>query len=398
MSDEKEYRLIPFDADDESDRIRISDIISILWDARKTIFIITAVFVMYGIFRSLATPEEFTSRSTMMPNVDRGAQLTGSLQQFSGLLGGAGLDSGQGNDIDVTLYPEIIYSTPAMYDFIYTEIYSPQLDTTVTVKDYMLEYRENSTLVKVTGGLLKYTVHLPFTIVNGVFDGFRGVLGWILGSDEPRANDNVSPDQLEGTELPDGSNTGRKLTFEEYNFIVGMRDKIQTERNTDTGLFTITVSMPESEISAQLNDAVITYLKDYITEYRTEKLVRDLEFINERYKESEKEFFEIQEKLADFRDRNVNIATARARSEEQRLQSEYQLQFDIFNSIAQQREETRINLEEETPIFNILEPVTIPPVRSKPARGVITVLYTFFGFLIAVGWVFIRPKVFVGNR
>lgn len=391
--EDKEYRLIPYDGDDESDPIRLTDLFSTLWAGRKTIFIITMVFAVYGVLSSLATPEEFTSSSSMMPNIDQGTQLSGALQQFSGLLGSAGLDTGGGgSDIDVSLYPEIIFSTPAMYEFIYTQIYSPNLDSTLTVKDYMMEHRQTSTLVKITGGLLKFTIHLPITILQGIVDLFQGVLGWVLGSEQPQQENRVPAEQLEGTGLPDGSNlSGKRLTFEEYNFIESMKDKIKTERNTDTGLFTVNVSMPEPEISAQLNETLIKYLTDYITEYRTEKLVRNLDFINERYEESEREFREIQEELVNFRDQNMNIATARLRAEEQRLESEYQLRFDILNGIAQRREETRINLEEETPVFNILEPVTIPPMRSKPARGVMTILYTFFGFFIAVCWVYFKP-------
>lgn len=399
--EEKEYRLIPYDADDESDSIRLSELFSALWEGRKTIFLITMVFAVYGVLSSLATPEEFTSTSSMMPNVEQGTQLSGALQQFSGLLGSTGFgQGGGGTDIDVTLYPEIIFSTPAMYELIYTNIYSPDLDTTLTVKEYMTEHRQTSTLVKITGGLLKFTVHLPITIIRGGFDLLQGVLSWVLSSEQPQQETLVPDEQPEGTglRLPDGSNLkGKRLTFEEYNFIVEMKNKIKTERNTDTGLFTVTVSMPEPEISAQLNEAVVKYLTDYITEYRTEKLVRNLNFINERYEESEREFREIQDELANFRDRNVNIATARLRTEEQRLESEYQLRFDILNGIAQKREETRITLEEETPVFNILEPVSIPTMRSKPARGVMTVLYTFFGFFVAICWVYFKPT-FTKNR
>lgn len=391
--EDKEYRLIPYNSDDESDPIRLTDLFSTLWAGRKTIFIITMVFAVYGVLSSLATPEEFTSSSSMMPNVDQGTQLSGALQQFSGLLGSAGLDTGGGgSDIDVSLYPEIIFSTPAMYELIYTEIYSPNLDSTLTVKDYMMEHRQTSTLVKITGGLLKFTIHLPITILQGIVDLFQGVLGWVLGSEQSQQESRVPAEQLEGTGLPDGSNlSGKRLTFEEYNFIESMKDKIKTERNTDTGLFAVNVSMPEPEISAQLNETLIKYLTDYITTYRTEKLVRNLDFINERYEESEREFREIQEELVNFRDQNMNIATARLRAEEQRLESEYQLRFDILNGIAQRREETRIKLEEETPVFNILEPVTIPTMRSKPARGVMTILYTFFGFFVAVCWVYFKP-------
>ncbi|MEX1268580.1 MAG: Wzz/FepE/Etk N-terminal domain-containing protein [Balneolaceae bacterium] len=385
--EEKEYRLIPFTKDDDTNRLKLSDLFITTWKDRKIILIITAVFAVYGILVSLATSEEFTSTSSMMPNMEQGSRLSGAFQQFSGLLGNVGIDPGSmSNEIDAGLYPEIIYSTPAMYNLIYSEIYSPDLDSTLTVKDYMLEHRQTSTLVKITGGLLRYTVHLPLTIAGKTY-GFLTSL--LTGGEQQREQTTAST--LQDNEVSGASNISmRRLSIEEYNFIRDMKEKINVERNRDTGLFMVGVSMPEPEISAQVTQSVVNYLTHYITEYRTEKLVRNLEFINASYSDAEEEFVKVQNALTDFRDRNQNISTARLLAEEQRLQSEYQLKFDLLNSIAQKREETRINLEEETPVFNILEPVSIPTGRSKPARAMMTVTYTAFGFLAALFWVYLR--------
>lgn len=389
--EEKEYRLIPFTEDDDTNRLRLSDLFSTTWKDRRIILIITVAFAVYGILASLATSEEFTSTSSMMPNIETGSRLSSALQQFSGMLGNVGINSGgQAAEIDASLYPEIIYSTPAMYHLIYSEIYSPDLDSTLTVKDYMLEHRQTTTLVKITGGLLSYTVHLPFTIAGKTY----GLLTSLLTGGQQDEAEIISDNQLPGNDTPGDANIShRRLTVKEYNFIRDMKEKVSVERDRDTGLFMVGVSMPEPEISAQVTQSVVDYLTNYIIEYRTEKLVRNLEFINASYSDAEEEFTKVQNALADFRDRNMNISTARLRTEEQRLESEYQLKFDLLNSIAQKREETRINLEEKTPVFNILEPVTVPTGRSKPARAMITVTYTIFGLLIALFWVYLRHTI-----
>lgn len=391
--EEKEYRLIPYTEDDEIKQIQFSDLLFTIWKQRKIITIITVCFAVYGVLSSLATSEEFTSSSSVLPNVEEGSQLSGAMQQFTGLLGNTGIELGsEGSQIDATLYPEIIFSTPAMYEFIYSEIYSPELDTTLTVKEYMLEHRETSTLVKITGGFLKYTIHLPITIVKGVYGSFRYLLSLILGENVPEESEQmVSANNLNGSDLPGGTNVSHsRLTVEEFNFIREMQDKISTQQDNNTGLFIVEVSTPEPEISAQLTQAVVDYLTEYITEYRTEKLERNLKFINERYEESEEEFEKIQTTLSEFRDRNINLSTARMLTDQQRLESQYQLKFDLLNSIAQKRDEARIKLEEETPIFNILEPVSIPTTRSKPARALITITFTLLGIFVGLFWAFLR--------
>ena len=391
--DEKEYKLVPYEPEDPEDQIHLSDLFFSIWDHKKTIAVITSVFIIYGVLLSLSATEQFTSSTTMMPNVEQRTQLPSGLQQFSGLLGGAGMQQGiSGDEINIMLYPDIIYSTPAMYNLIYEEIDAPNIEGKVTVKDYMLEHQTTSTLAKVTGTFLKYTVHLPVTILSGLQD----LISWVFSGktvDEQEFEEARQEAATGTSELPGVEDTRFRLTYDEWNFMSGMEDRIKTNHVTDTGLFSIEVQMPDPEVSAQVAESIIEYLTEYIIEYRTERLVRNLNFIEERYDEIEEEFLEAQKALAEFRDRNINIATARARSEEQRLESEYSLKFDLYTGIAQQKEDAKFQLMQETPVFKVLEPVSVPTTRSSPQRALMVILYTGLGFVFSLIYIYVKNRV-----
>lgn len=391
--DEKEYRLIPYDSEDPEDQIHLSDLFIAIWDAKKTIAVITACFVVYGVLLSLSASEEYTSSATMMPNVEQRTQLPSALQQFSGLLGGGALQQGgSGSEINMMLYQDIVFSTPAMYNIIYEEIYVPNLDENVTVIEYMMEHQTSSALAKVTGTFLKYTVHLPVTILSGLQD----LVSWVFSGktmDEQEFEEARQQILSETDELRGSDDTKVRLTLDEWGFMMVMEDRINTDHITDTGLFSIEVRMPDPEVSAQVTESIIEYLTEYIIEYRTERLVRNLRFIEERYEEIEEEFLEAQNALAEFRDRNINIATARARSEEQRLESEYQLKFDLFTGIAQQKEDAKFQLMQETPVFKVLEPVSVPTTRSSPQRALMVILYAGLGFVVSLIYLYGKNRI-----
>ena len=99
------------------------------------------------------------------------------------------------------------------------------------------------------------------------------------------------------------------------------------------------------------------------------------------------EFDLLQKQLAEFKDSNKNISTARFRSQLQKLESEYQLQQSILINLASEYNKNKIKLNKDTPIFSVIDEVSVPNIRSKPQRGFLVIIYTFIGFTLSVGYV-----------
>ena len=110
--------------------------------------------------------------------------------------------------------------------------------------------------------------------------------------------------------------------------------------------------------------------------------------MQERYAEAEERFEATQEALARFRDSSHGSLTALAQTQQQRLQSDYDLAYNVYKALAQQLEEARLKLQEETPVVKIIEPAVVPDEKSAPKRKMIMIVSVFLGGFVGIGLLF----------
>ena len=149
--------------------------------------------------------------------------------------------------------------------------------------------------------------------------------------------------------------------------------------------------MPEPIIAAELVRKSQELLQKYITEFKIEKVTSNLKFVERSYDESKKNFESKQAELARFRDSNKNLSSALAKTHEEKLTSEYNLLLGIYTELAKQREQAKIAVTENTPIFTVIEPVFVPIEKSKPSRISILAFFLFFGLITSTGIIMLIP-------
>jgi uncharacterized protein involved in exopolysaccharide biosynthesis len=74
-------------------------------------------------------------------------------------------------------------------------------------------------------------------------------------------------------------------------------------------------------------------------------------------------------------------------SELQKLESEYQLQQNILVNLASEYNNNKIKLNKDTPIFSVIDEVSVPNEISSPKRSLIVVISIFLGFVVSVSFV-----------
>ncbi|MDY0142889.1 MAG: Wzz/FepE/Etk N-terminal domain-containing protein [Bacteroidales bacterium] len=347
-----------------SDEIDLIELIRHLWDNRKLILKITGAFIALGLVIAITSPKQYKVEVRMLPESKSSTGgASALLRQFSGL-GGFAMPLGEGADaIGPMLYPDVLKSTPFYLELLDHKVTYKTNDETldITVFEYLNEYTKSSLLEIIS----KYTIKLPWT-----------VLGWIRGNNKDEEKGNIP-----------GQKHFIQITKEQFETIEGLMDRINASIDQKNGVISISTEFGNPYITAQIAEFSVNYLSDYITEYRIEKAKADLHFITERYKENEKEYLHTQKELAIFRDANRNVQSAAARTEEERLNNKYTLAFNVFNGLAQQLEQAKIKVQEETPVIKMLEPVKVPIERSKPRRSLILIVFAFLGGLIGIGYV-----------
>jgi len=130
-------------------------------------------------------------------------------------------------------------------------------------------------------------------------------------------------------------------------------------------------------------------MREYVTNYRTRKAEEDLKFAREQMQTAMENFETAQNKLAEFRDSNINLSSARAQTQQQRLQSEYDLAFNVYNTLAQQVEQAKLKVQEQTPVVSVLQPVQVP-VDDETSGLKILILFTFLLGFIGFSYVLLQ--------
>jgi uncharacterized protein involved in exopolysaccharide biosynthesis len=70
-----------------------------------------------------------------------------------------------------------------------------------------------------------------------------------------------------------------------------------------------------------------------------------------------------------------------------KLQRDYQLAFEVYSGLAQQLEQARIQEKEDTPVFSVLKPVTVP-LEDNASGATTLIIFIFLGGIVGVGWIF----------
>lgn len=353
----------------EEQEIDLVELIQRMWVNRWLIVKVTAVFMVLGVLVALFSPKVFTASCDVVPQTSK----SGPSSSMSSLaaLAGINLNAVQSAEsLSPEVYENIMGSTTFRKELMQTMIDFEEVGHPVSFFDYYTseEYNKPGVLSYVK----KYTIGLPFTILNAI----RG--------EQPE------PDY---SGVGGDSNAIETISKDEYDAMQILGESIGISLDDKKGYVTITASMPEAVAAAQMAQATLTLLQRYITEFKIEKVQSNLDFVQERFDEAKRNFEDVQARRARLRDANMNTTRYSARTEMERLDAEYTLAQGVYTSLAQQVEQAKISVKETTPILTVIKPVTVPYKKSKPQRAMILFAFTFLGAVAGMGCVLLVPAV-----
>ena len=85
-------------------------------------------------------------------------------------------------------------------------------------------------------------------------------------------------------------------------------------------------------------------------------------------------------------DANQGIVFQRVLIEKERLQNETNLSYQLYNTTAQQVQQARAKVQQETPVIAVLQSPVIPAKKTKPSKLKILVAWMFLGFCGSAAW------------
>jgi uncharacterized protein involved in exopolysaccharide biosynthesis len=347
--------------DDEIDLLALA---KKLWLGRKTIFQTVALFATLGVLVALLSPKEYTATSTIVPQL--GGDANSKLGGLGGLaaLAGINLDmQQQGSDLSPIVYPQIVSSIPFQLELMNTPLNFEGFSKPVTLYDFLINLQKPT----IQGTVKKYTFGLPGLILSVI----RG---------KQKEGGEASSNILKPLFLTDNQVQVQKL----------LNELVSLNVNAKEGYLTLSVNLSEALPAAQLALKAQNLLQIYITEFKIQKSQANLNFIEASFSKAKKEFEQAQVKLAIANDRSQGFVSGLPRVEADRLQSQYTITFGIYQELAKQFEQAKIQVKKETPVFTVIEPPVVPTVRTKPNRALLVMVWTFLGGITGIALIFAR--------
>lgn len=343
-------------ADDEIDLIALAKTI---WESRKLIIKTVIVFIIIGVAIAFLTPKEYTATTTMVPQLSSNSNKLGGLSSLAAMAGFSLNTNTTSTDLSPYVYPQIVQSVPFQLELMNNTFHFFDVKQPVTLYEYYTEYYKPGIIASIK----KYTFGLP---------------GVIIGAIKGKPKDQT-------TNVP--GDAAIRLTKDQDKIRKMLADNVTLDTNDKDGYVTLQSTFGEPQLSAEVGQKAQELLQKYITEFKIEKATAQLEFIRGRYEEKKAEFEKAQSALASFRDRNKNVTSALALTQEERMQSDYQLAFNVYSELAQQLEQAQIKVKEDTPVFSIIKPVVVP-IEDNNSGFMTLLIWTFLGGIVAIGWVF----------
>ena len=343
----------------EDDSIDLIALLKQIYQGRKLIILSAVVAAVLGVVVALATPNTYTSGVTFIPQTGGDSKPSSSL---SGLASLAGINLGgmsSGSDIPPTLYPQIISSVPYKLGLLDKTI--EVADSEVSLGEYLGDDSESSIL----GIVKKYTIGLPSTILSAL----RG-----------SSSEGTSEEQGELYQI---SEDDRKL-FETLN------TKLILSLNEKEGFVTLEFSDEDKFVAAQVAEGAKELLQERIIAFKNQSARELLDFTTKQYQENKTSYEALQDSIAIFKDQNLNISSSLYQNRLDRLERELNIASSVVEQLASQVEQAKLQVNKDTPVFTIIEPVTVPFERSAPKRSLIVVIWTFLGVVLSTGYILVK--------
>ena len=355
--------------EDDEISINFGEIWRALLKYKFVIAITALLFAILGALYSLTLNNEYEASVKMVPeSADSKSGGGGGLGGLSSLAGLAGINIGGASGTDAiqpAMYPNIVESIPFLQELINAKIYNPKIKKWQVLKEYLKEHQSNAPIK--------------------LYDSEK--------LEEERAKKELSDTDLKDLNIP--SSPGQPLGFinidlKEVNILNKLKSYIKVEVDKKTMLMTITCTLQNPVIAANLTSLVQNQLTRYIVNYRTEKVRKEMDFLTSRQAEARKRYDQALFTYSNYKDQNRNRFLNVAKTQEKKLQYEVDLAFNLYSSLTTQLSEAQIRVQKETPIFKVLEPARVPLSRTSPKRSLITIGAMFIGIFVSLVIVFFK--------
>lgn len=340
---------------DKEAEIDLMDILRKIIGIRKTIYKAASIGLIIGVIIAICIPKQYTAEVTLSPEMssNKGTGLSGLVASFLG----SDVAMGDGTDaLNASLSADIVSSTPFLLELSTMEIPASK-GVNMTLNTYLDEEYVP---------WWSYVIGFPSIIIDGAKSLF-----------------------IEEDELVYSNRTNKgviELSQKESKKIEVLKNTITAIVDKKTSMTTVAVTLQNPKVAAVLADSVVKKLQEYIIDYRTTKAKEDCIYLEKLFKERQQEYYAAQKEYANYIDSHDNIILQSVRAEQERLQNDMSLAYQVYSQVANQLQVARAKVQEEKPVFAVVEPAVVPLKPSGISKKVYVLVFIFLSVCIVMFW------------
>ena len=340
---------------DEEIEIDLMDLLRKVIGIRKMIYKAAGIGLVIGLIVAISIPKKYTVEVTLSPEMgnNKGGGLSGLAASFLG----SGVTVGDGTDaLNASLSADIVSSTPFLLELSAMNI--PVIkDEMVTLDAYLDE--ESSPW-------WSYVIGFPGMVIDGIKSLFTE-------EDESMSYDKASQGIIE-------------LSKKESKKIETLKEMIIASVDKKTSMTFVAVTFQNPRVAAVVADSVVKKLQEHIIDYRTSKAKEDCIYLEKLFKERQQEYYAAQQKYAYYLDSHDNIILQSVRAEQERLQNDMSLAYQVYSQVASQLQVARAKVQEEKPVFAVVEPAVVPLEPSGTSKKIYVLAFIFLSVCVVISW------------
>lgn len=329
-----------------------------LKSARKRILLNCCIAAVVALVIGFSIPKLYMAEASLASEQSEEMPGLGGLSSLSSFL-----DIKKGTDaIGPDLYPDVISTNDFLVDLLYVRVRTID-GNELTFQDY-----------------LKKHTRVPWWSYAGI--GFRKLKNKLVppkSVNKRGKNEKINPTHL---------------SLEDEALVGGLRGMVTCNVNEETGVINLSVQAQDPVVAATMVDSVMAHLQDFITSYRTNKARVDLDYYQNLEVSTRSDYEQAKQAYANYCDTHQGLALQSYISEQESLENEMQITFNVYSQVRQQVQAAQAKVQEKTPAFTVLERANIPNLPFTPKKSLILFSCLFLAFFGTLGWIYIRLLFF----
>ena len=335
--------------------IDLIDILRKIITYRRVLYKAAGIGLIVGVVVALSMPSQYTVQVTLSPEIGN-SKGSGGLAGLAASFLGNGVTMGETVDaLNASLSADIVSSTPFLLEIL-------NMQVIVSPKGDRMDL--GSYLDHCSSPWWSYIIGFPSLIINGVQSFFK----------YEQITDKISQGAIE-------------LSKEENDRINFLKNHITAGIDKKTAITSISVTLQDPKVTAIVADSIIHKLQEYIINYRTFKAKEDCAYLSKLFEERKEEYYVAQGNYADYMDSHDDLILQSVRAEQERLQNDMNLAYQVYSQVANQLQVARAKVQEEKPIFAVVEPAVVPLEPSGVSKKVYVLLFVCIAVICTGIWI-----------